>query len=145
MRRLLCQQGAGNEALGTQAVQIERRLARAGFLHAHDPFGIGGKAESGRIVFLLWPEQRLRVLMPRPELPEPIIVSINLLVLLDGCSTIGRLARPIRSELVVDGWAGGTRRCGDDAASNKHADQEGFELHFEWLLCPCHRHFVVMP
>src|SRR5262249_19205634 len=45
--------GRGNVALRSEAVQIERRLSRAGLLHANEPFEIVGEAKPRWIIRLL--------------------------------------------------------------------------------------------
>jgi hypothetical protein len=59
--------GRANETLRSEAVQLERRLSRAGLLHANDPFEIIGEAEVPWIIRLLI-EEGESVLAAYPEL-----------------------------------------------------------------------------
>src|SRR5215510_9276033 len=95
--------GRGNEALRTQAVQIERRLARAGFLHAHEPFQIIGEAKPGWIIGQLRIKQRECALPAHPELPF-VVVRILVLILLDRYRAIWRRPGEFRIDLVTSGW-----------------------------------------
>src|SRR5262249_30421720 len=62
----------GTVAMRSEAVQIERRLSRAGLLHANEPFEIVGEAKSRRIIRLLI-EQNEGVLAAYPKLPFPVV------------------------------------------------------------------------
>jgi len=125
--------GRGNEALRTQAVQIERRLARAGFLHAHEPFQIIGEAKPRWIIGQLRIKQRECALPAHPELPFPV-VRILVQVLLDRYRAVRRFLGVFLFDLVTRGRSRrlrGDRRTADaDTAGNKQADPRCSNLHF---------------
>src|SRR6516162_6428077 len=126
--------GRGNEALRTQAVQIERRLARACFLHPDEPSRIIGESEARRVVWLLRFEQGELALVTRPKLPCPV-VRILVHVLLDRYRAVRRFLGVFLFDVVTGGWTrwlrGGRANVADaDTADNEQADQRCSNLHF---------------
>src|SRR5262249_41547416 len=98
--------GRANVALRSEAVQIERRLARAGFLHANHPFEIVGEAKSRCIIRRLRIEQSEGVLATYPELPHKlgtVVVRLLFEVLLDGDRAVQECLGELRIDLITSG------------------------------------------
>src|SRR5262249_8457580 len=115
--------GRGNEALRTLAVQIERRLARAGFLHTHEPFQIVGEAKPRWIAGRRRIEQSECALPAHPELPFPV-VRILVQVLLDRYRAVRRFLGVFLIDLVTSGRSRRLRRGRANAADADTADNE---------------------
>src|SRR5262249_14509140 len=126
-------------ALRREAVQIERRLARAGLLSANDPFQIVGEDKSRGIDRRLRIKQRQCALPAHPELPFPV-VRILVQVLLDRYCAVRRFPGIFLLDLVTRGRSrrlrGGRPTADTDTAGNEQSYQRRSNLH---LLAPLTR------
>src|SRR5262249_41982070 len=124
----------GNVALRTEAIQMERRRARADLLDAHDMFQIVGEDKTRGIVVLLRIKLRECALPTRPEPPFPVVRAL-VHVLLDRYRAIRRRLGVFRFDRVTGGWTrwlrGGRADTPDtDRADNEHFDQRLSDFHF---------------